>query len=51
MKTLNQLKKERAHRRLNDYANFTSKWCRPLYWLYCRNLPITLTKIQEKYEE
>jgi hypothetical protein len=25
-------------RKLNNYANWTSKYCRPLYEIYCKNL-------------
>lgn len=39
-----------ALERLNNYANFTAKYCRPLYWLYCKRLPKTLKKIREKYK-
>ena len=30
--------KEDKYRLLNDYANFTSTYFRPLYMNYCRNL-------------
>jgi hypothetical protein len=34
--------------RLNNYANFTSKYCRFLYDDYCENLSQIIKEIKEK---
>ena len=43
----NNNKKEKF-RRLNNYANFTSKYCRFLYNSYCKNLINILNEIKGK---
>ena len=33
--------------KLNDFANWSSEFCRPLYNAYCRNLEKTIKSIKE----
>jgi hypothetical protein len=43
--------KDTKFKRLNDYANWTSKYCRFLYKDYCKNLPNIIKQIKGQKHE
>lgn len=43
--------KLKEFKKLNDYANYTAKYCRPLYTRYCNNLSGIINRIKEQNKD